>query len=214
MFNKFLNFIVFLSFVCLSSQFDLEEYASPLDCKTKDLPQIPQVIPNPCTYIDNITSVVEKFSPSNRILTEKLIQSLFNELKLKVNESYHTVKRENENLFSELSTRDSNAANSIELTFSNLAKNKQEFLLNSKACNDYKSDLDVFQSKLNSDGIQLSKQIFCLIASDMKKNMPVTAAVFMFKNGKSLSILDKTERKNIEPFKKFLLKFMTNKQKN
>lgn len=214
MFSKLLNFLTFLSFVCMSTQLNLAEFGESLDCQSVSLSKTPRLVPNPCAYVSNITSLIDKFSPSNQVLTKKMITSLFSEIKLKAAESFKTVKQKNSGLFSEFASKDPIGSNATEILFANLASNKKALSLSVDECDNYKSDIDALQSKLNPDGIRINKQIACLIASDMKKNLPVTMAVFLFKNGKSLSLLEKSESANLEPFKDLMLQIMARKNKD
>ncbi len=91
------------------------------------------------------------------------------------------------------------------MLFSNLAKNNNQLSLVDQAnCQTTMNDLENLKNNLNSDGLVLDKQIFCLIAADLKKNLPVTIAMFMFKNGKSLSSLQQNEGANLNALKNLM----------
>lgn len=177
----------------------------PIDCKTANITTIPNILPNPCKYIENITAILGNFTPSGQVITQQLLQSLFGDLKTKLIESFNSVRRLNVPLFKKFASKDPNGFNVTLMLFSNLAKNNNQLSLVDQAnCQTTMNDLENLKNNLNSDGLVLDKQIFCLIAADLKKNLPVTIAMFMFKNGKSLSSLQQNEGANLNALKNLM----------
>lgn len=182
----------------------------PIDCKTANITTIPDILPNPCKYIENITAILGNFTPSDQVITQQLLQSLFGDLKAKLIESFNSVRRLNVPLFKKFASKDPNGYNATLMLFSNLARNNnnQLALVDQAHCQTTMNDLENLKNNLNSDGLVLDKQIFCLIAADLKKNLPVTIAMFMFKNGKSLSSLQQNEGVNLNALKNLMSKIM------
>lgn len=211
MFKNLLNILILalVSLISLSSQLNLAEFAKPLDCNSNSIPDIPSIIPNHCNYVENLTSLIQKFSPSNQVTTQQLIQTLFADLKTKLVESYSTVKRQNRIIFSQFAAKDPKGLNATETLFSNIAKDNKQLVLSTESCANYRSDLDILKSKLNNDGLIFSKQIICLVASDLKRNLPITTALFLFRNGKTLSALEQSEKANLAPLKDLMVKIMS-----
>jgi hypothetical protein len=177
----------------------------PIDCKTANITTIPNILPNPCKYIENITAILGNFTPSGQVITQQLLQSLFGDLKTKLIESFNSVRRLNVPLLKKFASKDPNGFNVTLMLFSNLAKNNNQLSLVDQAnCQTTMNDLENLKNNLNSDGLVLDKQIFCLIAADLKKNLPVTIAMFMFKNGKSLSSLQQNEGANLNALKNLM----------
>ena len=184
---------------------------APIDCNAVNLTAIPKSFSNPCSHLENITSVIKKFTPANQMLTTQLFQSLFTVLKSKLAESYSVVKRQNKAIFTQFSSKDPAGLNATDLFISKLTNPSNPIILDNNTCNADINNIQNYELSLNPDGQTSAKKVFCLVISDMKKNMPVTIAYFMFQNGKAITTLQQTEKNNLAPLKALLVNIMGSK---
>ncbi len=207
-FSTIISLLAFM--VSWSNQINLpNNLGEPIDCNALNLTVMP--FTSPCSFLSNITNVIQKFTPANQMITTKLFQSLFTVLKSKLAESYSTVKRQNNALFTQFRTKDPVGMNATDFFIARLTNPNNSVILDDKTCNDDINDLKNYGQSLNPGGQTSAKKVFCLVISDMKKNMPMTIAFFMFQNGKAISTLQQNEKNNLAPLKDLLTKIMGSK---
>lgn len=201
-------FVLVLALFGLSSGVSLPaNLAAPIDCSAANLTSLPKSMPNPCVYINMVQNAVQNFTPPDQLITKQLVTNLFANFKSKLAESYSAVKRKNIALFNTFSVKDPVGLNATALFFAKLTNPNSSLVLDNETCNAYLNDFQKYELSLNRDGLTSAKQVFCLVISDFKTNLPMTIAYFMFTNGKAIQTLQQNEKNNLAPLKDLLSKF-------